>query len=229
MKQLVFLGIFFLFSLLEGSVCYFVPPEGWTCALPKNMSPHVKVGFISPKFSEFRPSINLALETVNVSLKEYLKAVKEIHLAQPNTRWRDLGRFQLAAGEGRLTEISSQSAWGDIKMLQAIFIQEDTAYILTAASLKKDFLKEQKKLLQALQSLTLAPDLYEKLPEEKQKESFQQFFTSLSTQPEKSDEWRKQKWSTLQTLVEAAGSQMGSHWQFLALQEGHQQIYSISK
>jgi hypothetical protein len=221
--------LFCLLSPLYSSVCFFQPPKGWTCALPKNMSPHVQIGFVSPKSSEFRPSINLAFETMEVSLKDYLKAVKQIHLSQPNTRWRDLGKFKFAAGEGRLTEISTRSAWGDIKMLQAIFVQEKTAYILTAASLKKDYIKEQRILLQSLQSLTFSPDLYDSLLQEEQKETFQQFFTSLNTPEEKSDSWKKQKWTSLQTLVENAGAQMGAHWQFLALQEGHKQIYTPSK
>ncbi len=190
------------------------------------MSPHVQVGFVSPESSEFRPSINLALETVNLPLKKYLKAVKQIHLSQPHTNWRDLGKFKFAAGEGRLTEISSRSAWGEIKMLQAIFIQEQTAYILTAAVLKKDYAKQQKTLLKALQSLTLAPDLYALLPQETQKEAFNNFFLSLSSSEEKSEAWKKNKWVDLQALVEKAGPEMGAHWQFLALQEGHKQIYT---
>lgn len=216
-----------LFTLpLYSAICYFHPPEDWTCALPKNMSPHVQVGFVSPATSEFRPSINLALETVNVSLKDYLKAVKQIHISQPNTHWRDLGKFKFIAGEGRLTEISSRSAFGEIKMLQAIFLKDQTAYILTAAAQKKDYIKQQRALLQSLQSLTLAPDLYSPLPE---KQSFQNFFASLTTAEEKSDAWKSTKWSSLQSLVEAAGPQMGPHWQFLVLQEGHKQIYTSSQ
>ncbi|HAB99618.1 MAG TPA: hypothetical protein DCE71_07345 [Parachlamydiales bacterium] len=227
MSHWKFIPIYLLLPLsVHSAVAYFDPPQNWNCAVPKNMSPHVKVGFISPESSEFRPSINLALETVDLSLKEYLRAVKKIHLSQPNTSWRDLGRFQLAAGEGRLTEISSRSAWGDIKMLQAIFIQNQTAYILTAAVLKKDYAKQQKTLLKALQSLTLAPDLFTILPQDEQKEAFQTLFHSLSSSEEKSEEWKKDKWSALQFLVEKAGPQMGAHWQFLALQEGHQQIYN---
>lgn len=216
---------------LLASICYFTPPAGWAAAQPKNLSPHVKIGFVSPKISVFRPSINLALEKVDLSLKDYLQAVKKIHLSQPHTQWRDLGAFKLAAGEGRLTEISSRSAYGDIKMLQAIYLSEQTAYILTAATLKKDYAAEQKDLLRSLQSMRLAPDLYAALSQENQKAQFQEFFHSLSGCPleERSDAWKNQKWISLQTLVQQHGSELGSYWQFLALQEGHEQIYNAPK
>lgn len=214
---------------IQASVCYFTPPAGWSCADPKQLSPHVQVGFIGESSSEFRPSINLALEKVDISLKDYVKAVKKIHLAQPNTTWRDLGRFKFTAGEGRLTEISTRSAWGDIKMLQALFIQGQTAYILTAAISQKDYIKEQKTLLLALQSLSLAPNLYTNLQEDL-KLRFENFFQSLNIGPKTTDPatWKKTEWSLLQSLVDEAGAQMGSHWQFLALKEGHSQIYNSS-
>ncbi len=213
------------------SICYFAPPAGWAAAHPKNLSPHVQIGFVSPKISTFRPSINLALEKVDLPLREYLKAVKKIHLSQPGTQWRDLGAFKLAAGEGRLTEISSHSPYGDLKMLQAIFLSENTAYILTAAVLKKDYIREQKALLQSLQSLRLAPDLYTAFSQEEPRKRFISFFDSLAACPveEQSEEWKNQKWASLQTLVQQYGSELGSHWQFLALQEGHEQIYNAPK
>lgn len=224
-------SFFFFFPLwLQATVCYFTPPSGWSCADPKQLSPNVQVGFIGNSPSGFRPSINLALEKVQISLKDYVKAVKKIHLAQPNTTWRDLGRFKLSAGEGRLTEISTKSAWGDIKMLQALFIQDQTAYILTAAVSKKDYLQEQKILLQSLQSLSLSPTLYTNLQEDL-KPLFETFFQSLKDGPDASDpaSWKKTKWSHLQSIVSQAGDQMGSHWQFLALKEGHAQIYNSSR
>ncbi|MDP1608492.1 MAG: hypothetical protein Q8L98_04155 [Chlamydiales bacterium] len=226
-----FYVLFCLPLWLHAHICYFLPPSGWACSLPKNMSPHVKIGFVAPETSEFRPSINLALEKVDVSLAEYLKAVKQIHLAQPNTHWRDLGKFKFMAGEGRLTEISSKPAWGEIKMLQAIFIQDKTAYILTAAVLKKDYIKQQKVLLEALQSLCLVPDLYQALPEEKQRQQFDQLFSSIESSPaeEQSEDWKEKQWSHLQAIVNDECSAMGAHWQFLALQEGYHKIYTSLK
>src|SRR5579872_5748842 len=101
-----------LFTFAHAKHCTFIPPSGWEIAQLKNPSPHVKVGFIGKGTGEFRPSINLAEEDVDVSLKEYVKAVKELQLADPTTKWRDLGKLPMQSGTGRLTEMSNSSPWG---------------------------------------------------------------------------------------------------------------------
>ena len=141
-------------------IAIFSPPSGWQSSRPKHHSTHVQIGFIGEGSSKFHPSINLAVEEIDISLKEYVKAVKEIHLDEKNTTWRDLAKFTMKGGSGRLTEITSPSAWGDVKMLQAILVSGKTAYILTAAALKKEYPEIQKEILQSLQSLDLQPDLF---------------------------------------------------------------------
>ena len=221
MKCLFLLFPFFLYS----SVCYFTPPSDWQCAQPKNMSPHVQVGFVGKGSTEFSPSINLAFEEVDVSLKEYIKAVKGMHLSQKGTSWRDLGKFKLKEGDGRLTEISTTSAWGEVKMLQAIYIRDHKAYILTAAVLKKDYPNLQEKILESLQSLSLVPDLLTSVP---QKQSFDEFYSKVNTIPEETtpEQWKKSQWERLQKIVLNDCKEMGGHWQFLVLKEGYSKIYS---
>ena len=227
MQWLLLFFPFFLYS----SVCYFTPPADWECCQPKNMSPHVQVGFVGKGSTEFRPSINLAVEEVDVSLKAYLKAVKQIHLSQGNATWRDLGTFKLAAGEGRLTEISSPSVCGEVKMLQAIFIRDHKAYILTAAALKKDLPHLQEVILKSLSSLSIVSDLWAPLPEKAQRRQLQDFFSSVHARPSDvaADDWSAMQWARLQKIVEQEGSSMGSHWQFLVLKDGYAEIYSHKK
>ena len=128
-------------------ICTFLPPAGWEIAQPKNLSHHVQVGFLGKGSTDFRPSINIAFEDVDVPLKEYVKAVKKIQTAQPKTQWTDLGKFPMKAGTGRLTEITTSTPWGEIKMLQALFVKHGKAYILTGAVLKQDLPKFQAELL----------------------------------------------------------------------------------
>ena len=78
-----------LLNFASAKHCTFIPPTGWEIAQLKNPSPHVKIGFIGKGTGEFRPSINLAEEEVDVPLKEYVKAVKELQLADPTAKWRD--------------------------------------------------------------------------------------------------------------------------------------------
>ncbi len=202
-------------------IALFSPPAGWQCAKPRNLSQHVQVGFIGKGSTQFHPSINLATEEIEVSLKEYVKDVKEIHLSDKNTTWRDLGSFAMKGGVGRLTEITSPSAWGEVKMLQAILVQGKMAYILTAAVLKKEYPNFQKEILESLQSLSLQPDLFAIVDEQKKSE-IAQIFASLGN----ASDAPEIKWKHLQKIIAEQYQEMGSHWQFLALQEGHSKIFS---
>ncbi len=202
-------------------ICYFSPPSGWEIAQLEEPSPYVQIGFIGKGSNPFRPSINLALEEIDVPLKEYLKAVKETHLLEPGTKWRDLGKFNFQAGPGRLTEISSTSPWGEIKILQALFVKDQIAYILTAAVLKEDFSKIQAALIASLQSLCLSPDLFTPLADLLQKEELEKIFSTQTSQ----DEEKKAQWEKLQKTV-AGCTQLGPYWQFLVLKEGYAKIYS---
>jgi hypothetical protein len=216
-----------LTSEKKSKIPLFIPPKGWECALPKNLSPHVHVGFIGKGSSQFHPSINLATEEVDIPLKEYVKAVKEIHLAEKNTTWRDLGKFSMRGGVGRLTEISSSSPWGEVKMLQAILVEENVAYILTSAALKKEYQTLQKEILQSLQSLTLAPDLFSVISDEDKKREIESDFARLGNFLPTDDIEKKQKeqWESLQARVIDRFPEMGSHWHFLALRQGYAKIY----
>lgn len=209
-----------LFSLVEAKLCYFVPPAGWEIAHLKNPSAHIKIGFIGKGSTEFRPSINLATEEVDVSLKEYLKAVKELQLGDPQVKWRDLGKFPMQSGSGRLVEMSTASPYGELKVLQAFFIKEGTAYILTSAVIKDDFPKFQSELLKAFRSLQVVNDLWTPIVDPKERDKFQSIFTSLG-----SSEAKEQEWQQLKNEVDSL-SKLGPYWQFLALQEGREKIYT---
>lgn len=221
--------LLFLFScLFAEQVSYFVPPENWEIAQPKHVSAYVQVGFVGQGSTDFRPSINLAIEEVENPLKEYLKAVKKIHLAQANTQWRDLGKFPMAGGQGQLTEITSPSPWGEIKMLQAILIKDHIAYILTGAVLKQDFPKLQNEILKSFKTLAIAPDLWTPIQDSAKRQEVQKAFASLGKfLPEADlDAERERQWGLVQKIASDHVAEMGSHWQYLFLKEGHAKVYS---
>ena len=210
---------FLVFSTLEASVCYFIPPKNWEAAQLKKPSPHVKIGFIGKGSTDFRPSINLATEEVNLSLKEYVKVVKELHLQDPQVKLRDLGKFSMKGGKGQLLEMSNPSPFGEMKLLQAILVKKGTAYILTAAVLKKEFTKFQKDLLIALESLDLAKDIWSPIQNVELKDKLKSLFSSLGSVESKDKEWK-----TFQKEILAIDS-LGPYWKFLALKEGKHKIY----
>ena len=120
------LFLLFLFVFLHAEpIPFFEPPSGWECAFPAQLSSCIQVGFLGKGSTAFRPSINLAIEEIDTNLKEYMLAVKEIHLAQAGTTWRDLGKFKTKSGTGRLTEIGVISPHGSIKMLQMILVLQN--------------------------------------------------------------------------------------------------------
>jgi len=216
----MFLLFLLFFAIAEAQYCYFIPPPNWEIAQLKNPSPHVKIGFIGKGSTTFRPSINLATEEIDVSLKEYVKAVKELQLADPTTKWRDLGKFPMEGGTGRLTEMSTSSPWGELQVFQAFLVKEGTVYILTAAILKEDLPKFHAPLLSSFRSLTFIDDLWTPIADSQRRSEFQALFTSLGTE--------EGKWEKLQSCVSAL-AELGPYWQFLALQEGRVRMTSVEK
>lgn len=201
--------------------CYFLPPVGWEIAHLKKPSPHVQVGFIGKGSGEFLPKINLALEEgVDVSLKEYVKIVKSLQLSDKTSKWRDLGVFPMKCGKGRLAEITKWTPHGEVRILQAFYVADEKAYILTAAVSKADHLKMQKEILASFATFDLTDNLFSLIPNLQKREEFISFFDLLGQTQEKESEWQK-----LQDYVKGR-DEMGSYWQFLVLQEGHAKIFS---
>jgi hypothetical protein len=212
--------------LLAAQLCYFLPPEGWDCVQSPKLSEHVQIGFLGKGSSEFRPSLNLATEETTLSLKDYVKAVKEIHEQELQMNWRDLGEFTFRAGKGRLGEITGSSPFGELKMLQGIFLSQGTAYILTAAAHKDDFTKDRSSLVSAIRSLALATDLFSVIDDHAKKSQLQKRFDSYPGLA--SEEERQKEWDLLQKTVLKNYASLGSYWHFLVLKEGHKQIFDSS-
>lgn len=223
MKWLLF---FFLisFSVYAEPIPVFHPPDDWEFAHPTAHSSFVKVGFLGKGSTPFRPSINMAIEIIDVNAKEYLKAVKEIHLAEPETSWRDLGRFTTKAGEARLTEITNQGAAGEIKMLQMILVKGSYAYILTGAAIKQDYLNMQGIFTKTFQSFALTEDLISLLSQ-----STADQVRHLLCEKEvkaKDKDGQRQDWEFLQKIAEKESSRLGKYWQLLILKQGYETVYS---
>lgn len=212
------------FFCWASAICIFTPPQGWQPAQPKELSKHVQIGFVRKGSANFNPSIHLAEEKVDCGLDAYLKAVKQVHLSRPETKWRDLGRFETKAGTGRLTEIRNSSPHGEIVLLQAIFLQDKTAYLLTAASLKEDLPPIRKEILTTLSSLSVLPDLWSAIETSEVRSRISSFYEALGQSKDPGAEWK-----SLQQIIQKETSSLGGYWQFLALQEGHFKIYQKAR
>lgn len=231
-KFFTFLTACFLTTLAYAhDYCYFIPPKGWNLANPESLSPRVKIAFLGRSAKGVLPSINLATEQVSISLPAYVEAVKKFHEADPNAKWRDLGAYQTSLGEGRLTEIESQTPAGVVRLMQLIVIKDKTAYILTTGALKEEFPKYYTEFENAFASLKMTSDLTSTVSEKKKavldtlvkkletdiKSVKKQFVTT--EQPFELASFQKESWEPFQQKVISDFSEMGAYWQILLLQE----------
>ncbi len=158
-KPLLYASIFFFLSLHgEETVnvkAEFSPPQGWVKNLSPLPSSRVKTSFFTKGRKEFCPSINLTEEKVSLSIEEYIKAVRTLYQADPDNRWRRLGTLKTKGGTAHLTSLDMQTPLGSVRVLQSIFLDQGTAYILTGAVLQEDFGLYQKDLINCFRSFHL--------------------------------------------------------------------------
>jgi hypothetical protein len=203
---------------------YFCPPKGWEIATPESKATHVMLGFIGPNKNGFSPSLNLAVESVgDLSISDYIKAVKAIHERSPQNHFRQLGKIRTRAGESTLTEIDTKTEWGDVRLMQMIFLKDKIAYILTAAALKEEFGSLTRDFQRAFQSFTVTDDLFMPVPGEERQEMLKKSFESvkkalvgISPQDKK---FQKEYWQPFEKTITTNFSDMGPFWQFLVFQE----------
>lgn len=158
-----------LFSMLLISGCTIVmgsntpyitcPPKGWECINdPAQLPQKVKVIFVGSGHgnNQFTPSVNLACEATSLSLQDYIAQAKAYHEGRADTRCNLIGTIQTAAGPAQLLQIDRPSQWGDIRFVQAMFVRDDEAYVLTATCLKNEFSMLSSQIFKAIQSFTLS-------------------------------------------------------------------------
>lgn len=218
---------------------YFVPPKNWLITHPKFFAPSVQFGVVGKNKKGFVPSINLAIEEVQVSLNEYIKTIKKLHEADRDNRWRDLGSIQTKAGPARVTEIDTKTEWGAVRLLQSIMIKDGFAYILTAAALKEEFSEFYDQFEKVFKSFTITTNLFDCIPKSKKKEKLQAKLKKLKqgwlfnenhiseAQARFSDKhFQKNHWIPFQKFLMSDFNDMGAHWQTLMAQRVSDELFS---
>ena len=134
------------------------PPKGWECINdPAQLPQKVRIIFIGSGQGNnpFTPSVNLAVESTVLSLKEYIAQAKAYHEGRAGTRCTVMGTIQTNAGPAQLLQIDRSSQWGDIRFLQAMYIEGTEAYVITATCLKSDFSTLSSQIFKAIQSFSI--------------------------------------------------------------------------
>lgn len=136
------------------SLISFTPPEGWRMVDESKLSPSVLAMVVGSGSKEFPPSLNLGVHHNSGSLKEFLRFVKQVNQAD-GIIWTDLGIIRTQAGDASLSQLDTRTEWGMVREMQVIFVQDDNAYILTAAALREEFPKFYKQFFASLRSLAI--------------------------------------------------------------------------
>ncbi|MCK4935160.1 MAG: hypothetical protein KAR79_06190 [Simkaniaceae bacterium] len=157
---LFFLNVSLFCEVPQEPFYYFVPAKNWQVINPESLSKRVKISFVSYEKKTFPPSVNLAIEKIEVSETEYINIVKNLHLADHSNEWRGLGFIETKNGKAHLAQIDSKNRLGPLRMLQSILIHDGYAFIMTAVSSRKDFLKIQGEFLKMFRSLCITKDLF---------------------------------------------------------------------
>ncbi len=218
----------------ESGNCNFIPPKDWQTVNKKELPDKVITLVKGEGKYELPPSLNLAIEHVGMSLKQYIETVRDVHLSHGNTTWKKLGTLQTNAGPATLTQLERTSGWGKMRMIQAILMRNNTAYILTATALANEFPKFYKEFFQAIQSLTISEEIFPGLSNErlqrlqntysaisknweKERQKKESAFDELSSKEifEKtfeSEDFKEISWAPFLMMLEDDFSDMGGHW-----------------
>jgi len=129
-------------------------PKGWKAADTKELSPVIKSMYIGTGKEEFPPTITLAIEPFEGTLKDYLKIVKNINDDQ-KTEWKNLGKIKTKAGHANLSQFDEKSNWGSVRTMTAILVKNGNAYILSATALKSEFSAFYKDFFEAMKSFSI--------------------------------------------------------------------------
>jgi len=186
------------------------------------LAPSVEICFLGKSSKGLAPTINLATEVVDVSLDAYIVEVRKIHSADPNSRWRDLGKFTARIGNGRLMELEAPTEFGAARMVQLVVIKDKVAYILTAAALKEEFSKYYKTFDAALCSLQSSSNLVDAYPSKELKT----LIDALLQKKESSLEFEA-IWKPFENKIINDFTEMGPYWQILLLSEIRTQLLTL--
>ena len=183
-------------------------------------------------------AISLYIEKIPCDEKTYLDAVLKNHRSDITKSVRELGLLQTKSGKSHLLQIDTKSNWGKIRILQSILVKDGYAYIQTATSLRKDFLKINQELLKSFQSLCVAEDLPSTLENHEEFDKklttlFKSWKKHLQTAKGEKEElfkanfFQRNQWVPFTEYITQNYEDFGICWQILAIQHVKEQLMRI--
>jgi|GEM_PF-4193664 len=211
-QMMILKGFFFLFPFIlfaKEPICVFTPPENFLAQSPDRYPPFVKIAFSGTEEKHYHPTINLAIEKNSGPEKEFLECVEKLQKKKARSKWKKLQSIETLAGRATLFEDEYPSSSGTVKIYQAILVKDDTAYLLTGCSLKKDTQKYFPLFKKSFHSLSLTDNLLSLIKNETEKDL-------LIKEAEKVN---KKSFKKFQDKVKNNFAHLGSYWQILYLKQ----------
>ncbi|MEI8300099.1 MAG: hypothetical protein WCG10_00615 [Chlamydiota bacterium] len=229
--------IYIVIALFSSASCsepfyYFIPPSNWKVIAPEKLSRSIKIAFVASSKKAFKPSLNLGVEKVDVSLDEYIIAVKKQHTSNRKNRWHEVGFLNTLAGKAHLSQIDTKAEYGDIRSMQSILVQDGYAYVITAVTLRDDFLNYHNEFIKAFESFSISKDSLSSLSSsvlkscytkktEELLQSFHKLLASNNTAQEafESSLFKKKHWKSFEKYLSQTFKDQGVFWQVMASKE----------
>ncbi|MEI6243236.1 MAG: hypothetical protein WCP39_07555 [Chlamydiota bacterium] len=226
MRIFFVLSLFFL-SILNAETFLFTPPKDWEYADPSKLTKHVHAGFVGKGSKDFRPSLNFASESLNnLSLENYVNAVKELYVSDKTQDILDLGTLSTPIGNGRLLKIQSKNVYGNITILQFLFVHDNhTAYVISGSVIQEEQLQFYKIFLEVFRSIQFTKDLFDPItkPEEKErlKKKYNECLNWLLKEEKNKELSKKGKkiCDSFDAFLSKNHSSLGSYWKILVLKK----------
>lgn len=158
MRLLILLCLGWLCQPLEAS--YFrKPPKGWQCVEDRAQLPgNVLVLYVGEGSTRFSPTIHVASDPLKQNLESYIAGAKKYHERNIEATCHDLGQIQTKSGPARMIQIQSPSVYGEVILLQAYFVQDCKAYVVTGITLKEDFKEFSPLFYETIQTFDVAAE-----------------------------------------------------------------------
>lgn len=202
-------------SMNEPGAVMFTPPREWRYADSSQLGKAVKLMVVGTGSSHFPPSINLATETYQGSLKDYLKIMKAIN-DKDGAVWKDLGTIKTSAGNGSLSQVDLKNQWGEVREMHVVLKKKDTIYIITTAALREDFSKYYKDFFEAMRSLKINKEFDEMVSSPSLREELLKKIAALKMAAQgssfTSEEFQTHEWKSFQDFLDERFSMMGTKW-----------------
>lgn len=202
-------------SMSEPGAVMFTPPQGWRYADADKLGRSVKIMVVGEGSAHFPPSINLATETFQGSLRDYLKIMKKINDVDGSV-WKDLGTIKTNAGNASLSQVDLKNQWGEVREMHVVLKRKNTIYIVTSAALKDEFSKYYKDFFESMRSLKINKEFDEMVSSPSLREELLKKIAALKIAAQRdsfdSSDFQKNEWEPFKKFLNEKFASLGKKW-----------------